>query len=128
MPRWRKLCKNGEQPTRFIESREFENTFGIRTWIPGGERNGCCASCVPEEWVPAVKELVEKIRTNYKLVGLDDNTEGTDVNIAQIKDKFGALRFYYDTNSDFIYKQIDIWIKECEKKLKKADPYYAVPY
>lgn len=130
MPRWRKLCKDGEEPSRDVAGKEFEGTFGIQTYYPArkAERRHCCWSHVPEEWVPAVLELVSKIRAKYKTVGLDNIIDGTEVRVVQIKDKFGKLCFYYAAIDDRVYDDIDKMIAECIEKLKEADPHYGVPY
>ena len=141
MPRWKKLCKEGEEPSTFIDGKKFEDIFEIQTWYPGCNRQ-LCYSHVPEEWVPAILELINKIRAKYKVVGLGvqiDSVWGNveteyDIRIDQIKDKFGCLRFYYTVargvflDTTAIRDQIDIWIKECEVKLKEADPFYGEPY
>lgn len=140
-PRWEKLCKEGEESTRNVAEKEFEDIFGIQTWCQD-DRRQLCYSHVPEEWVPAVLELINKICAKYKVVGLDvqiDNVHGDveteyDVRIDQIKDKFGELRVYYTVaqgtflNTTAIRDEIDIWIKECEEKLAETDSFYGEPY
>ncbi len=134
-PRWKKLCKNGEEPSRDIVKKEFEDIFGIQAWRgrgEGAERRHCCYSRVPEEWVPAVKKLVETIRSMYDTAGLEGPSEYTQVTINQIKDKFGALRFYYSTGDcdrEFSPREvIDELISACEDELARVDPHYGIPY
>ena len=130
MPRWRKLCIDGEEPSRSIVGKEFEDIFGVRTWkypdqLKEGEDNGFCFSHVPEEWVPAVLELVKRIHTKFT---------PAQIRIDQIKDKFGMLRVYYTVargeflDTTTVRDLIDVWVKQCEEKLKKADPHYGTPY
>jgi hypothetical protein len=135
MPKWKKLCKEGEESTRSIAEKEFEDIFGIQTWYRGCNRQ-LCYSHVPEEWMPAVLELINKIRAKYKVVGLDvqiNNVWGDveteySVRIDQIKDKFGSLRFYFTTADSTTYDDINEMVRECEEKLKHADLHYGVPY
>jgi hypothetical protein len=117
MPRWRSLCKPGEEPSRLIQGVEFESLFGFR----------CGWSAIPEEWAPAVLRLVERIRAKYRVQGLDGDDDW-EVCVTQVKDKFGSLRFYYSAQNREAMDEIDGWIYECEEELMKADPHYGVPY
>lgn len=146
MPRWRNLCKPGEEETTFYETREFEKRFNIKTAF-GPESvkddNGNmlrkwnrCWSCVPKEWEKGIDWLLGKIREKYRLETLEDdeNDPNIQVFVDQIKDKFGSLRFYFNIRggtfeeNEAIYNEISSWVKECEKILAKDDPYYGVPY
>ena len=137
MPKWRKLCKNGEVPSKSIYGKEFEDIFGIQTWRhpnQGVDRHNCCYSHIPEEWSLAVSILVDNVRNKYKLVGLDGNLEDKEIRIDQIKDKFGSLQVYYtvlvsdEKICNEIYKFMHNKIRECEKNLTKIDEHYGVPY
>lgn len=130
MPRWRKLCKEGEQPSEWIGVGAFQRELGCKHPIGWSQ--------VPTEWVPAIKELVANIRKKYTVDGCgimfvsdDPQDINTDICIAQIKDKFGSLRFYYEvccTDDIDAYEYVEGLIGECEERLKKDDPYYGVPY
>lgn len=143
MPRWTSICKKGEQPSEFYEGREFEKRFDIKTGFgPEAVVNGKKVrvwnrawSDVPYEWAESIDWLLGKIRSKYRVETLDDDSgdPGIQVFVDQIKVKFGSLRFYYSLagnieNMKLAEKQIDRWVKACEKKLAKADPYYGVPY
>jgi len=130
MPRWRHLCKEGEEPTRIVGMEELQKELDCKRSIGWSE--------IPEEWVPAIKELVQKLRERWIVDGagmlyFSDKPEEMDVDIEidQIKDKFGTLRFYYSTkgeNADYIYDEVDKYVNECEKRLEKDDPHYGKPY
>ncbi len=132
MPRYRQFCKSGEKPAKQISGKEFEYIFGVRTWrrpMQGVYRADCPHSHIPKEWVPAVQRLINKIRETYTMVGLDGDTEGKEVLIEQIKDKFGELRIYYIAERGLgAREKIDKWIEECIGELKEADPFYGQPY
>ena len=132
MPRYRKFCKNGEEPTRFIQGQEFEDVFGVKTYrhpSQGVNRSNYYYSHVPEEWVPAIKRLVDKISNIYGLIDGVYSDNGR-VQIVQIKDKFGVLCFYYytDSKNKSVRDKIDTWISATMEELKLDDPYYGKPY
>jgi hypothetical protein len=129
MPRWQGLCKEGEESSNFVGGERLRKELECEHSVGWSD--------IPEEWLPAVKELVGKIRTKWTVDGsgrLFFNQEPEKINAAiqieQIKDKFGSLRFYYHINetSDATYDEIEKMVQECEAELAKADPYYGVPY
>lgn len=139
MPRWQSMCKPGEMPSSFYEGRLFEARFGIKSGFgpvgdDGKRKWNRGWSDVPHEWAPAIDDLLSKVRAKYRVEALDDPEEcnGVQVVIDQIKVKWGELRFYYHTRGAIDHKaamdEIDGWVDECEKQLKKDDPHYGVPY
>ena len=142
MPRWWKLCKEGEKPSRFLDITETGNLLNIKNGFGPvvEDKDGIqhlawnrCWSEIPEEWGPALVRLVDKIRSKYKVETIDDNEDDPtiQVRIDQVKDKFGSLRFYFTTIGDNwreMDEEIDTWVAECEEELKQDDPYYNVPY
>lgn len=135
MPRYKAYCQFGEEPSRYITGQEFEDTFGIMTWMhpeKGKERYGICYSRVPEEWVSAILKLVHKIRNTYILQGINQDNDDKDIEVVidQIKDKFGELRFYYRTkeNCKTAQTKIEKWLNECIEELQQTDPFYGKCY
>ena len=127
MPRWRHLCEDGEEPTRIIGMDELQKELNCKRSIGWSE--------IPEEWLPAIKELVQKLREKWTVDGsgilyLRDKPEEMDVDIIidQIKDKFGSLRFYYSVKDDELWDEVGKLVDECEKRLAEDDPYYDIPY
>lgn len=147
-PRYRRLCKEGEEPTTFLENKYFIEELNIKSGFgppeldEAGEikkrENGrpilkwnACWSAIPIEWQGAVEELVDYIKNKYIIETIDTNfyeDDNIQVKIDQVKDKFGSLRFYYTSSSKEIDGDINAAIARCEKRLAKDDPLYGQPY
>ena len=81
--------------------------------------------CVSKGWWPIIEALCEQIQSHLKhRNGLatqypDQHKPVEEVVIAQIKEKFGGLRFYYDGGDDTVYGMVrmaESWAgRSCEE-------------
>jgi hypothetical protein len=150
MPRWYRFCKEGEEPCKTIDTHQFGEVFNIKSGFgppvldkDSKEVLDCdlrpkmkwnrCWSHIPEEWESAIQSLLHNIRSKYRTEGVDDDEDDPEIEVFvdQIKDKFGTLCFYYQTQgsrAEEIRTDIDDMVRECIQEIKKADPYYGEPY
>lgn len=146
-PRWRKLCKEGEEPCKFLQNKYFIEELNIKSGFgpPELDENGeikrdergrpmlkwnACWSAIPEEWQGAVEELINYIKSKYVVETVDMSWDdpSIQVRITQVKDKFGSLRFYFRATNNEIKEDINAALKRCMERLAVDDPYYGIPY
>jgi len=65
----------------------------------------------PDAWEPVIVELSEKIQTYL------DEHKDVKINVQQVKEKFGTLRFYYSRDSFKPDETISKYIAEAEDKV-----------
>lgn len=114
----------------FIEYDQFSKRMEEKFPEMFGQPYG--GFCVGKGWWPIVEKLCSQIdsytkwRTNTREALLKDNPHDrevpdaiTQVTVAQIKEKFGGLRFYYDGGDDHIagmVRMAEIWAGDsCEE-------------
>lgn len=73
--------------------------------------------CVGEGWWPILESLCANIQNHIDWKN-KNSVEVSQVTVAQIKEKFGGLRFYYDGGDDRVYGMVrmaESWAaKTCE--------------
>lgn len=76
----------------------------------------CFEVWLPQGWISVVEKrlpIIEAIRVRT----------GLSVEIAQIKEKFGGLRFYLDFIHESIYDEVSKLVDEMEKEAEKTCEY-----
>lgn len=68
-----------------------------------------CGIYVPEEWEEMIRELSKELEEYLK-----KSETKIDFKTAQVKEKFGSLRFYFDCSEDHARKQIQDIISKYE--------------
>ncbi len=84
----------------------------IEKWYPEICSNIYCGASIPPEWEDIVVDALEELR-KYP------------ISVAQIKEKFGGLRIYYDCGEEFggdIRMYVDEIIYEAVCKAHKVHP------
>lgn len=64
----------------------------MKSWIENAE----CGWWLPEGWQELVQDLCKRMLAHLKEGGLDESA----IHIAQVKEKFGGLRFYWEPELD----------------------------
>lgn len=115
---------------RMWTNKDFIERFGIKAGQNIGEDGAIiwnrCWFHIPEEWGPAIIKLINGIKEKYTVETTDMKHDDPriEVNIHQIKDKFGELRIYFTPINDKIGKDINQMVDACIGELKKLDPNY----
>jgi hypothetical protein len=73
----------------------------------------CWGLCISEYWFPIIYELSEKIQKEIDTWTEEDRN---NFSVAQVKEKFGGLRFYCNGENE----KISEFIKEAEHKASKT--------
>lgn len=98
-------------------SEDFENK--LREDFPGLFDGKDIGLWVGPGWQPIVFSLCRQIDAYVKFVNNNPSREHLTVNVVQIKEKFGGLRFYADGTDPYIEGMIqmaEIWAgKTCEE-------------
>ncbi len=91
--------------TEYDKFDEFEK--GLKQKYPEMYRNVYCGISIGEGWFQIVEDLSATIHQHYKWQIQQGKAPGYPV-VAQIKEKFGGLRFYVDAADEYTYGAISL--------------------
>lgn len=80
---------------------------GLSTKYPEMYRDVYCGISIGKGWFQIVDELSGLIHSHYKWLSQQGKAAGYP-QVAQIKEKFGGLRFYIDAADDYTYGAINM--------------------
>lgn len=69
----------------------------------------------PDEWFDLLQEL------SVELEKINNNNNGIEIQAAQVKYKYGSLRFYYDIITELPYKKIEDIINKVDTIIYNAE-------
>lgn len=86
---------------------ELENAlaeeFPFMRWVPenGGRWIGISCDC-EDGWYPLIREMCREITTAFETAGAS-----VDLVVEQVKQKYGELRFYFQSNNPMLQTIVD---------------------